>query len=189
MKIDINVPDGISGYWAVETFEVKEMGAGQISSLFRTGRFVPPGTYKRLTYYNSVVMSNTPNEIRDCMRFIRAACGTILINGLGLGVVLKAILEKENIKEITVIEKSEDVIKLVAPTYKDSRLNIIHADAYEYKPPRGKKYDFVWHDIWDDLCTDNLKKMSVLHRKYGKRTKWQDSWSKALCKIYKRRGF
>lgn len=83
MKIDIDVPDGVSGNWAVESFEVKEISCGQISGMFRTGRFTPPGKYKRLTHHNSLVMSNTPDEIRDFICFTSRAYGTILINGLG----------------------------------------------------------------------------------------------------------
>jgi hypothetical protein len=34
---------------------------------------------------------------------------------------------------------------------------------------KGKRYDMVWHDIWDDICSDNLEGMAKLHRKYGDR--------------------
>lgn len=83
-------------------------------------------------------MSNTPDEIRDFQSFVRKAKGKILINGLGLGVLLKALLEKEDVTQITVIEKSEDVIKLVSGSITDKRVSIINADAFEYKPPKGE---------------------------------------------------
>lgn len=106
-----------------------------------------------------------------------------LINGLGLGVVLSAILKKDTVTEVTVIEKSEDVINLVAPAFLlDKRVEIIHQDAFKYMPPKGETYDFVWHDIWDDICADNIPEMTKLHRKYGKIAKWQDSWCKNECK-------
>lgn len=149
-------------------------------------RYIKAGIYKRLRRNGVVVMSNTPVEIDDCIHFIHIAKGNILINGLGLGVVLRELLNKEDVKSIIVIEKSEDVIKLVVPFYKDKRLTIINADALEWKPPKGQRYDFVWHDIWDDICDDNLKEMEKLHRKYSKKTDWQDSWCKKLCKKLKR---
>lgn len=170
MRIDIDVPDGISGNWKVETFEVKDRDFSQMISMFKTGRGVPSGTYKRLMRNGICIMSNTPDEISDFMQFVWIAKGCILINGLGLGVLLKALLNKPEVTEITVIEKSEDVIKLVAPTYlTDSRVIIINADAFEYKPPKDKKYDAVWHDIWDNICADNLDEMKTLHRKYGRK--------------------
>jgi hypothetical protein len=45
----------------------------------------------------------------------------------------------------------------------------------------------VWHDIWLDLCTDNLEGMGKLHRKYGRRTDWQGSWEKDRLLSHRRR--
>jgi len=183
MQIIIDVPDGVSGDWCVETFEVRDNELSQKISLWKTGRYVPSGTYKRLMHHGTVVMSNTPDEIRDLSFFIIRAKGNILINGLGLGVMLKALLDKPEVISIAVIEISSDVINLVAPTYiGDKRLTIINADAFEWKPPKCMIYDYVWHDIWDYLCKDNLIQMAKLHRKYGKKAKYQDSWGKAFCK-------
>lgn len=186
MNIEINVPDGKSGEWEVSTFIVSDNDAKlfNIREVFsRRYRTIHPGTYKKLTQNNYIIMSNTPAEIRDLIHFIRLAHGSILINGLGLGVVLSAILQKEAILDVTIIEKSKDVINLVAPTYiQDERIEIINDDAFEFKPPKGKGYDFAWHDIWSDICADNLPEMTRLHRKYAKRTSWQDSWCKWDCK-------
>lgn len=183
------LPDGVSGDWSVSTFEVADRELSQIISLFKTGRGVPSGTYKRLMRNGTVVMSNTPDELRDYRHFTRKAYGVILINGLGLGCVVKELLNKSEVIKITVIEKSEDVIKLVAPYFKDERLTVIHADAFEYTPPKGENFDFVWHDVWDYICSDNLKEMSKLHRKYGRKTNWQDSWAKSICQSNMRRGY
>jgi hypothetical protein len=189
--IPIDVPDGESGDWKVTTFTVNDEEAKRfnLANLFGGvhGRDIKPGTYKKLTCKGrGIIMSNTPAEIRDHNYFIYKATGSVLINGLGLGVVLKAILAKPEVTSVTVIEKEEDVIKLVAPYYTDPRVTIIHADAYEWKPAKGIKYDYVWHDVWDNICTDNLEGMGKLHRKYGRRTAWQDSWSRDTC-IYERR--
>lgn len=180
------IPDGISGIWKVSTFEVKDKELSQMISLIKTGRGCPAGIYKRLTRNGAVIMSNTPDEIRDFIHFVLHAQGNVLINGLGLGCVIKALLDKDKITKITVIEQSEDVIKLVAPHFTDNRVEIINADAFTYEPPKGIKYDYVWHDIWDDICSDNLEEMSKLHRKYGRKTDWQDSWAKGICQKQKR---
>lgn len=84
MKIDMSfLPDGISGAWKIETFEVKERELSQMISIMKTDRGVPGGTYKALKRGSTVVMSNTPDEINDFMHFVRKAHGSILINGLG----------------------------------------------------------------------------------------------------------
>ena len=188
MKIDIDVPDGKSGNCEVTTFEVTEQDAKlfNIRAVFQPGgRTITPGTYKKLTVNGTLMMSNTPAEIDDHRAFIyhaRRSDGHILINGLGLGVCLKAILESETVKSVTVIENSPDVIKLVAPTYlADPRVKIIEADAFTWQPPKGKRYSAVWHDIWPGICSDNIPEMTKLHRRYGKRADWQASWCREFC--------
>ncbi len=181
------LPDGKSGEWRIETYTVPHNEFMSTIYLLKTGRAVPGGTYKRLMRGSTVVMSSTPDEIRDFQHFTRQAKGSVLINGLGLGCVVKVLLEKKDITKITVIENSPDVIALVAPYFKDARLTIIQADAFTYKPDKNEFFDFVWHDIWDYICADNLPEMARLHRKYGRRTNWQDSWAKYICQIAKKR--
>ena len=181
--IPVNIPDGQSGEWRIDTFTVTEEGAKwhNLRCLMNGNyRAIIPGTYKRLSRGGYLVMTNTPAETRDHYPFI-SACkrlgGDVLINGLGLGMALSEILKLSNITSVTVIEISKDVIKLVGPNFKnDKRVTIINADALEWKAPKGTKYSIVWHDIWDDICWDNLASMAKLHRKYGKRCEWQWSW-------------
>ncbi|MGC6738966.1 hypothetical protein ACP0FZ_31065, partial [Escherichia coli] len=85
------------------------------------------------------------------------------INGLGLGMVLHAILQKDDVTHVTVIEKEQDVINLVAASFAtDLRVEIINADAMEYCPPAGVTYNACWHDIWTDFATANLAQMDKL---------------------------
>ncbi len=190
MKVDIDVPVGVSGDWAVEEFEVSE-SAAKLANLRETMhgmgyRSVDPGKYKKLTRRGHLIMSNTRAEIDDFRWYLSDCKGKILINGLGLGVVLKMIADKEEVEHVTVIEKSEDVLKLVGPTFKDNKkIEIIHADAFEWKPPKGVKYNFVWHDIWDDICTDNIEGFTKLKRKYGKRCIRQACWCEEECRSHR----
>ncbi len=181
----MDVPEGESGDWAVQKFEITKDGAMFWNMNPTSGaRPVFPGHYTRLTRLGSTIMSDTRAEIADCLPFIFMSKGRVLINGLGLGVVLQAVLRKTEVTHATVIEQSEDVLKLVAEHYKQrfgKRLNIIHADAYTYRPPKGEMYDAVWHDIWDDITPDNLPLMAKLHRKYGRRTPLQGSWCRSEC--------
>lgn len=173
----VSVPEGRSGIWSVTRFEVTREHAA-FYNLNAHGRGIAPGVYTRLTRGGGVVMSDTPAEMRDHYEAVRAAHGHVLLNGLGLGMVLQAVLEKPNVARVTVVELSPDVINLVAPHYQErygARLEIIQADAYTYEP-QAPAYGAVWHDIWDDLCTDNLPQMTRLKRKYGRRAEWQGCW-------------
>ena len=193
MKVDMSfLSEGKSGAWEVSHFKVSKEDAkwSMLRASICSGGardYVPEGSYTYLKRNGSTIMSNTPSEMNDFAHFTRIAEGDILVNGLGLGCVIKVLLAKPEVKRIVVIEQSTDVIKLISPHFKDERLTIINADAYEYLPPKGEKYDYVWHDIWDNICSDNLPEMTKLHKKYARKTKWQDSWAKPECLYQKRK--
>ena len=198
-KHKVNVPEGEIGEWRVEHTVVSpaDESFGRMRATSGMGRFVPAGTYTMLYHGSSLGgslwMSDTPDEIRDHLEPIYESMrlgGHVLINGLGIGMVANAVLSLENVTKVTIIENSPEVIALVGPSLKKrygNRCEIIEADAYEYKPPRGIRYNMVWHDIWINLCTDNLEEMTKLHRKYGRRTDWQASWGKELLQSHRRR--
>jgi len=190
MSIPVTVPDGQKGDWSVSTFTVleKDEKFGRLRAMFSSerGRYVPAGTYKALKRGGGTVMSNTPDEICDLWPFLQAATGSVLINGLGLGVALTAILAKINedgspaVSQVVVIENSPEVVDLVSPTFKkDLRVYFALGDAFRFVPTG--KFDAVWHDVWDDICSDNLSQMHTLHRKYGHKAKWQGSWCRERC--------
>ncbi|EGH2839229.1 hypothetical protein J6187_003805 [Salmonella enterica] len=183
---ELPVKDGKSGIWTLDSFVITPSKAQTLKLraeyLKDQDEYIPPGVYRRLSCDNEVVMSNTPMEIRTCEGFIDRATGRVLINGLGLGMVLHAVLQKPDVTHVTVIEKSQDVINLVAEAFAhDPRVEIIHADALEYCPPADVTYKVCWHDIWPDFSISNLDEMEALERKYLHLCDWQDSWGKEQC--------
>lgn len=182
----VTIPEGEKGLWKVERFEIPETSIESMRLSF-SGRSVTPGTYTRLMRGRALVMSDTPAERRDHYGFVRNAKGHVLINGLGIGMCLNAVLKKPEVTKATVIEISQDVVDLVGPHYlEDSRVEIVCASAFDYQPPKGVRYGAVWHDIWDDICSDNLPEMHKLHRKYERRADWQGSWCRETCEYQKR---
>lgn len=183
----VDVPEGASGNWRIERFSVSEEEANfsRIRSMFRrTERSVDAGNYTRLMRGSTVVMSDTIAEKRDHWEFVAAAKGVVLINGLGLGMVLNAVLQKPEVERAIVVEKSVDVLALSAPHYRakfGDKAEIVLADALTFQPPKSVRFGAVWHDIWDFICGDNLEQMKALHRRYGRRTDWQGSWCRDLC--------
>lgn len=186
MEWECIVPNGVCGNWRVESFivsaDASEATKFRAAITGRPGEYVPKGDYKRLRRGSVTIMSNTPMEANTNREFVQRAQGNVLISGLGLGLVLNAILKKPEITLVTVIEKYAEVITLVWPSFEsDPRCHIVHADALEYRPPRGAYYDAVWHDIWDSINPGNLPEMTCLHRRYARRCGWQGSWAKKLC--------
>ena len=186
----MNIPEGQAGPWRVEkwTMTEKDAWASDLRATLnpqRPYRAVPVGIYTKLMRNGATIMSDTPDELRDFRMAVLHAKGHILINGLGLGCVVTACLQKPAVETATVIEIDPDVIALIGPHFTDDRLTIINADALQYQPPKGQRYQMVWHDIWDNICSDNLPQMHRLHRKYGRRTDWQGSWSRELCEWHR----
>lgn len=181
MDMQVSIQEGRVGLWSVSKFTIEPRSIGNIRLAF-DGRDARPGTYTKLCHdHRGVVMSDTTAEQRDHYEFIWKAKGHILINGLGIGMCLAAALKNPEVTGATVVEVDADVIALVGPNYTDPRVNIVHASAFDYEPPKGVRYGAVWHDIWDDICSDNLPEMHRLHRKYGRRADWQGSWCRWRC--------
>jgi len=175
----VDIPEGSKGDWTITKVKVDREDFRAMLS----GRGVPVGeTFTVLKNRGYLVMSDTPAEQGDHSWAVYKAIGSCLINGLGIGMVLKNILLKPEVTDVTVVEISQDLIDSVGPHYADPRVKIICADALTYKPEKNKRFGMVWHDIWNDICADNLPDMTKLHRKYGKCCDWQGSWAKGLCK-------
>ena len=116
------VPCGQRGDWTLEEFSVSESEAAlhNISTL-QPGRAhgrIRPGLYKRLAHRSrGVVMSNTPMEILTNREAYSQAKGAVLINGLGMGMLLEAVLAKPEVESVRVVEIDADVIALVGPHF------------------------------------------------------------------------
>ena len=175
----VNLPEMSKGPWRIEHFITDRP---DFHSMMR-GRDVPLGeSYTRLMRNGTLVMSDTSAECRDHLEALYRATGNCLINGLGIGMILKNILLKPEVTDVTIVEISQDLIDLVSPHYTDPRVKYVCCDAFLYKPEKGKRFQMVWHDIWDNICEDNLPEMTKLHRKYGKYSDWQGSWCHYQCK-------
>lgn len=136
---------------------------------------IPPGEYTRLIrekrYEHSIgfttVMSNTPSEMETNIEFVNNANGHVLIAGLGLGMVLLAIQDKETVKSITVIERFKDVIQLVSTQLPlNKKVSIIHANIYNWIPENDMKYDTIYFDIWDTMEPEDFLKLLKLKERF-----------------------
>lgn len=144
------------------------------------------GTYTTLKHFQSIIMSDTPMEVRTCQNAVENAHGNVLIAGLGLGIVLLEIQAKTSIESITVIEKNKEVLELIVKylPIKDF-VKIVRDDIFKWLPNKNIKFNTIYFDIWDDLCGDNYEEMKELHkrfRKFKNKNAWMNSWSYDFCK-------
>ena len=107
-------------------------------------------------------MTLTPVDVDTCEEQIRKAQGKVVTFGLGLGYFTYMVSEKDEVESITVVEKSENVIRLfekhILPKFSHrEKVRIVNADAFEYAecemPKENFNYAFVdtWRDASDGL--------------------------------------
>jgi hypothetical protein len=181
----VDVPEGALDGVAVERFSL-DSEASTWTYVHDGGRGIPPGDYTRLIVGKNTWMSDTPAEIGDhwpvMEKIHKPSTSSVLVNGLGLGMIVKYALAHEHVTSVDVVENDKRIIELVGPTYtSDGRVTIHEADAYDIEWPARRRWDIAWHDVWLDLDYEkNLPGMSRLHRKYGTRVGWQGSWGKNI---------
>lgn len=169
----------------LEKFEIKEYHF----------RGIPIGKYVRLidkniSFYNCI-MSDTPMEHNTNRRILNMANGDVLIGGLGIGMILMPLMEKEEVKSITIIEKEQEIIDMVASQLPlNDKVKIINGNIYDNTFPRGTKFDTIYFDIWNTISTDDYEDMKYLKKLYKRclRSKkenpnaWIGSWAEYEAK-------
>lgn len=173
--------DEKNGDWEISTFEISESFA-KLRNVFERNpdMYYYPGKYKELTYKKQVIMSNTQMERKTHILAINKAKGNVLVAGLGLGMFIYNIKDKDDVESITVIEKSKEVIEMVSKYFKDcKKIKIINQDIFEYKPEIC--FDFAFFDIWNDISEDNLKDFKILRKKF-KNIPVKFFWNETLLK-------
>ncbi len=170
MYIPLNLPEKQLNEWSIQSFH--ENGV----------------KYQKLMKGNMLMMANTPDIVADYVEFLETAQGSVLINGLGIGMCSRYLVQKDTITDITVIEYNENIFNLIAPSFENEyKCTVIHGDAFTYTPPVGKYYDYVWHDIWTYYASKNLKDIAILMEKYQTIAGQQGAWSYQKCVELKNR--
>ena len=102
-------------------------------------------------------MTLTPVDLDTCDEAIEAAHGKVITFGLGLGYYAYMVSEKESVSSVTVVEKSEDVIRLfkkhILPQFSHpEKISIVCSDAFDYaeRVMPGENYDYAFVDTWRD---------------------------------------
>ena len=186
----VDVPPGVSGDVEIRQFVVSRAAEqAQMLRVALTGdqRMCPAGTYTALYRYGQLWMSDTPDERTDSLICLCHAAHigarTALVNGLGLGSVLRGLMAI-GIATIDVVEIDPDVIALVGPTCmrlavdRGVELRIHQGDAYTIV--LDGRWDVVWSDVWEYSSIANLDDMDRLVRRYRGRCDWHGQWAREL---------
>lgn len=117
------------------------------------------------------IMEDTELEANQAHNFLSAATGDVLLAGLGLGMVIKPLLDNESVASITIVEKFQEVIDLVwKHVPKSDKVKLIKDDIYSWIPQ--KSYDVAWFDSYiypqdgSDPLGEYLDDMTNKYRTY-----------------------
>lgn len=110
-----------------------------------------------------VWMTDSLQELEQMRVLLSDFSGKVLVAGLGLGVFL--LVMPLEVEEITIVEKSPEVIKMVSsylPKH-PAKIKIIEADFNEFEV--SDEYDFVFLDFWQPTGEWALTKFVLPQRK------------------------
>lgn len=142
---------------------------------------IKQGHYAVLFVNGELMMSDTPMERRTNEEFVNHANGRVMIAGLGLGMIVFPLLERE------------DVITLVSQKVSHPKVKIIQGDIFEVKLNKGEKFDTIYFDIWPSISSENLSEMTKLHHKFknflnrDNPRRWMSSWTHKYLQKKRRR--
>lgn len=148
--------------------------------------------YLALTYKGKVWMSIIPNEIETMQPLIDSSKGNVLVLGLGLGYYPFMISEKEEVKDITIVELDSTIIEmfkkhLLPLIPHKEKIHIIQGDAIKYMSSCKDEYDTVFADLWHNP-SDGLPlyiKLKRLEYRFS-HASFQYWLEKSLIALYRR---
>ena len=182
-----DIPAGKAGRWVIEKVSIPDRAYDSTQDARPDCFKFRPGTYTCLRRDSVQFMTDLYDEWwtqRDGISEALDRGGEVLVTGLGLGLIVEAMLRpaKSRVKRVTIVERSSDVIKLAGPHLQSlypGKIVIINADAFTWKPPSKQRFTVGWHDIWPDPDTStNIEEMERLEKHYNKFCDWQGFWPK-----------
>lgn len=163
-------------YDSVPNFVVKEASYGSVDIVDHGDHFALYNNGDRWMVYNK----NKDFEIREMYSSYDIAYGDVLVSGLGFGILALWLCSKPEVKTVTVIEMSDDVIKI----FQDSniipdKLTIINDNMITYDT--DKEYDVLLLDHYERQTFDwRLKDI----KRICSRIKHKYFWAWSLEAIY-----
>jgi len=158
----------------------KKYGNIEIVPEYRDGLLVP---IKYSIYEDNNLWMEYDNlgfySIKQLYSFYDIANGDVLLSGLGFGIIPVWLLNKKEVKSITVVEKNKNIIDLFKESNNIENINIINDDIRNYKTT--KKYNFVGLDHYELESQEYIIEDSI---NILKNIQHDSFWIWSLEKIY-----
>lgn len=160
----------------VPFFTIKESSSGPIDIIDHGDRFALYNNGDKWMAYQK----GTDIEIKEMYSSYDLAYGDVLVSGLGFGILALWLCRKPEVNSVTVVEMSEDVIKLFKESNEcPDKLTIINDNMVTYTTE--KYYDVLLLDHYERQTYGwRLKDMGRICN----RIKHKDFWAWSLESIY-----
>lgn len=154
---------------------------------------VEPGRYCLLLHGNELVMNDTWFERYSSEVCLTKAHGTVIVVGLGIGMIPAALCLRDDIDLIQVVEIAPEVIKLVEPYIRHPKVQVIEGDFWHPEALGLVKADAIFLDIWNTGTDMNdwepIKLMREEWRKHhalDPYTSWVEVWMQDYMEDFSR---
>lgn len=177
IKSPISIPEKIVGDISISHSYIKETDIISVREAFLTGKKPLSIKYENPQLVHTlkskkygIWMTDLPIEIRQIKDFLQKynPKGTILIGGLGLGLIAHFLAKKRNVQNIVIIEINPNIINLVEP-YLPKKCHVIKKNIYNYFIDiQTWNYDYAFIDCWQGTsATTWWKEILPLKRRLG----------------------
>ncbi len=163
-RTPLDIPEGKQGDYAIE-HEIVPAGKGLMLNTMRTMMFGQgpgsrevvfdkPTRWHHLTEDGARWICDWPVEQRQHDECLKGMKGRVLVGGLGIGYAATVLYKMAWIKDVTVVEISQEVIDLVAPHTIGMRganpnTSVVCADLLQFlKDYQGRPFDHAFYDVW-----------------------------------------
>jgi len=157
----LQIPEGQSGKFAIR-HQHHPAGAVFSTASARTQIFAQhtpvrviasePIVVHELREGKSLWMTDLPIEQAQIDPILASMRGRVLVGGLGIGYAAQVLARKTSVKEVVVIEKSPDVIELVAQHIRGTnrrKVLVIQDDLHAWLAQNQReRFDWAFYDIW-----------------------------------------
>ncbi len=155
----LDIPEGTSGPMCIKHI-IYPAGHALATFNARTGLFGETAVKQTMTFaqptrwhqlcegQDGVWMTDLPIEQAQIRPLLARLSGRVLVGGLGLGFATTILARNPNVTEIVVVERSGDVIALVAPHVANPKLRVEHNSIEDYLRKPGGQFDSAFYDTW-----------------------------------------
>jgi hypothetical protein len=111
-------------------------------------RYPYPTQWHQLLENDNVWMQDIPLEQYQHDQLLRPFRKDVLVGGLGLGYAVTVLEQNWRVKNIVVVEKSQEVIDLVGPYIKNQKTTVIKEDIFNFLKDTKEYFNYAFYDTW-----------------------------------------